>query len=393
MEWGLSVSAVRELLRKREWQNWSRLRNRMLGKHALPIKIPLKPPTGNQALADIKRFHQYIKEWQNWQPETEVIWEQKQYRKIGSHQVPVAVVLPTLQSLFYALGTEVIRQTNRWHRVLSRFIIDVDQKLSETIIRNLPELDQCRDDDIESLLNLLPQLKAGMGTGCYLRALPVTGVDTKFIEQHETFIRQCLQAIHPENDVSDLLNWLGCREKPKGWLTVRPLCPKTRQWMMGLPVLKLSGDILRETPLPGSHIIVVENEETGFALPELPETVAIFGGGKNISWMDAPWLSQKHLAYWGDIDTWGLSILSDARQLSPDLKPLMMDKATLLAFAGRMSQEKSSVQKMPLNLVDQETDLYSLLLEKGSKGENNRLEQERLSQDFIQEKLQAWRHG
>nr|WP_306671236.1 Wadjet anti-phage system protein JetD domain-containing protein [Endozoicomonas sp. SESOKO2] len=86
-------------------------------------------------------------------------------------------------------------------------------------------------------------------------------------------------------------------ETPSGWLIVRPLCPKTQANMMGLPILKLSTDVLRHHPLPGSHILVVENEQTGFALPECDDTVAVAGGGRNVSWVDADWLETKTVAY------------------------------------------------------------------------------------------------
>jgi len=51
--------------------------------------------------------------------------------------------------------------------------------------------------------------------------------------------------------------------------------------------------------------------------------------------LQALWLDDRALAYWGDLDTWGLSMLAMARLQRPHLKALMMDAATFSEFAPR----------------------------------------------------------
>ncbi|NIR95359.1 MAG: hypothetical protein GWO08_17420, partial [Gammaproteobacteria bacterium] len=65
------------------------------------------------------------------------------------------------------------------------------------------------------------------------------------------------------------------------------------------PLLQLSTQTLRAAPLPATNILVVENTQSGYGLPALNDTVAVFGGGANVSWMDAPWLRDKNIGYWG----------------------------------------------------------------------------------------------
>ncbi|MBP8921814.1 MAG: hypothetical protein KBG85_19125, partial [Micropruina sp.] len=43
-----------------------------------------------------------------------------------------------------------------------------------------------------------------------------------------------------------------------------------------------------------------------------------------------PWVRAARLLYWGDLDTYGLSILSMVRQALPQAESLLMDTATLL---------------------------------------------------------------
>ncbi|WP_263078376.1 DUF3322 domain-containing protein [Endozoicomonas sp. Mp262] len=391
MNWGLTIETAIERLRQREWNRWDRLRDRLLGKRPLPVRVSLRAPTGEQALSNLSHFYDYIRQWREWKPAAQVQWQERHYHQIGRQRIPVALELHSLQDLFEALGQEATVKSKQWETLICRFL-QVDSRLYETVIRNLPGLEKLPKSDIEPLANLLPQLKKNMGSGLYLRALPVKGVDTKFIENNEPLISDLLQVIHPDTPIRNarygLSQWLGCKEKPKGWLIVRPLCPKTKRQMMGLSELKMTTNALKETPLPGTHIVVIENEQSGYSLPDLPNTVAVVGGGKNISWMSTSWLSSRHIGYWGDIDTWGLAILSDARNYQPHLRPLMMDWNTLNQFSDRMSYEENPVPTLPDNLTADEISLFNQL----NKGQpqQNRLEQERLPQDYIEDSLLEW---
>ena len=104
--------------------------------------------------------------------------------------------------------------------------------------------------------------------------------------------------------------------------------------------------------------------------------------------MDTAWLKAKHVAYWGDIDTWGLSILSDARSKLPSVEVLMMDKETLNIHENRMVGERKSVDIIPEFLTCSETQLFLDLKARSYLGA--RLEQERLSPDYLRTKLEKW---
>lgn len=388
MSWGLTVDEVLEHLRHKEWERWDRLRGLLLQERSLPLRISLKAPTGRQALDDFAHFQSFISQWQSWSPASQVKWEQKNYQKLGTYQVPVAVEIPSVKALFEVLGTGVVARSKHWEWIVSQFL-PVDKRLSSVVIKNLPNLEQLPEIDIQAMANLLPQLQPGMGKGLYLRAIPVKGIDTKFIETHCGLVSELLSVIHNDEMIKNrLAEWLGCTEKPKGWLIVKPLCQTTRAQLLDLSELKLSTAALRQTTLPGTHILVVENEESGYSLPELPNTIAIIGGGKNVAWMNGKWLASKSVGYWGDIDTWGLSILSDVRRYLPDVVALMMDIRTVTQFSGRMSVEHTPCLSLPENLTPEEILLFNGL--KSGDFENTRLEQERLSQDFIEKRLHRW---
>jgi len=93
-------------------------------------------------------------------------------------------------------------------------------------------------------------------------------------------------------------------------------------------------------PPAARRVIVTENKINGLALPELADTLAIFGLGYGIQTLaEVPWLKDKALYYWGDIDTHGLNILAMARAICPHTRALLMDQATLLQYRDLWSRE------------------------------------------------------
>ncbi len=122
----------------------------------------------------------------------------------------------------------------------------------------------------------------------------------------------------------------------------------------------------------------MENERSLYQLPPLADTVAILGGGLNLSWMQGHWLADKRIAYWGDIDTWGLTMLALARSHQPTLTPLLMDRATFDVCSEKcaVAEPVTAGSLPPSRLSEEEGALYRHLLQ---------LEKGRLEQEFIAE--------
>ena len=388
-QWGLLPEDIRAILLQKEWGSGKNLRNRLSGKRSFPLKTSLKAPTGAQALRNISHFHDFIKQWQQSPYSSHIAWEQKQYRQLGTHQVPLSLSLDSMQMLIEFIGPKAVTRSTKWERLMAP-ILQFDSGLQPVLVRHLMTLEKLNPSDTQLLATLLPQLHKDMGKGSYLRALPLKEVDTKFLENNFLLISDLLDT-HFDGEISHangLMSWLDCVDIPRSWLLVRPLCPQSKQHLSGLPILQLSTQTLLETPLPASNILVVENNQSGFGLPPLNDTIAVIGGGANVSWMGARWLRDKNVGYWGDIDTWGFKLLSDARQYLPGLRALMMDKKTLIKFEQRAVAEPSPFDKLPLNLFADEIELFEELRQDIYSG--SRLEQERLSPDYIQDQLLGW---
>lgn len=388
-EWGLLPDEVITLITRREWLNNNNLRGRLSGKRAFPLRVSLKAPTGTQALSNLEHFQCFIESWRNWLYPHQLHWQQKKYQQLGEQQIPTVLQLDSMSELITLLGPKAEARKQHWERLM-RPLLEVDKRLSQVLVTHLAVVENMTVDDALLLAQLLPQLQQDMGKACYLRALPLHSVDTKFVENYRTLIVDLLDSLHDGavTEKGGLLQWLDCRSNPGAWLVVRPLCKQSQKQLAGLPILQMDAQTLENHPLPARHILVVENKQSGYALPELNDTIAVFGGGRNTAWMKAEWLQQKHIGYWGDIDSWGLAMLSDARTRQPHLQTLMMDEVTLLQHQTRMVDETDIYKKMPQRLSKVESLLFQRLGE-GYYGKT-RLEQERLASDYVLQSLRNW---
>lgn len=153
-------------------------------------------------------------------------------------------------------------------------------------------------------------------------------------------------------------------------------------------VMVSANDLLNVEP-PCSNLIVIENEQSGFMVPDLPDTSIIFGCGNNLAWAKAAWLKNKtRVFYWGDIVSWGYFMLSQFRlNAGREVNSLMMDLNTIEKHAKKMVAEPMSknLEVSDLALTCTEAEAYVYLRRQA----NNRLEQEKVDQNFVLETIQS----
>jgi len=389
-KWGLQPQDILGQLIQKEWRHSANLKSRLLGTRGFPLKINLKVPDGKMAVNDLKHFQGYIESWKSYPNQKFIEWELKPYRVLCEQRIPRTFILHNFQDLILAIGKKAEERSQLWKVNMAPLLQLHGGHIYPVLVKHLSTIEEITLNESILLKSLVGQLSPNMGAGAYLRALPIEGVDTKFLENHQSLISDLLDAIH-DGDISrkgGLLEWLGCLENPKGWVCVRPLCSNSETKMGGLPIMQLSIDVLKRYQLPANNILVVENMQSGLALPRLKDTIAVFGGGKNVAWMEANWLKSKRVAYWGDIDTWGFSILSDVRTKLCTVTSLMMDLETIKAFEERMVVEPEPFDSCPAELEDSEREIFFGL--KSGRFRSSRLEQERLSPDYILQRIHEW---
>lgn len=80
--------------------------------------------------------------------------------------------------------------------------------------------------------------------------------------------------------------------------------------------------------------------------------------------------------------------MSDVRSKLSTVDVLMMNQKTLDLHRDHMVCERKSVHDAPAFLTDTEAQIFLTL--KNTDKDNSRLEQERLSPDYVKVKLEAW---
>lgn len=388
-KWGKLPDDIYHDIKRREWLNLKNFKLRLLDERKFPIKISLCPPSSKQAIADIVHFQLYINKWKQFPYQQFIEWQPRIFRTLAKQQIPMVLTLNNMSELLTFLGEDAQIQSQKWQTNMQP-LLNLNPKFYPILVEHLSILSNMHLEASISLSKLLNQLYRQIGAGLYLRALPIKGVDTKFLENNLLFVEALLD-VQFEGELTQaggLLNWLGCLDNPKGWLMIKPLCPHSQASLSGLPILQLDSDTLKSYELPANNILVIENIQSGLALPKLNDTIAVIGGGNNISWLTAKWLINKRVGYWGDIDSWGLKILGQARFLCSHIQAIMMDEKTLLQYQKKMVNESASYTALPSGLTETEMELFDKLQSKYYL--SNRLEQERLPNDYVSKYLSEW---
>lgn len=234
-------------------------------------------------------------------------------------------------------------------------------------------------EDFERLVTLLAWLTANPVSGLYLRQLPVEGLDTKWLEKRTGLVAGLLRAIRGIGDEGGDFHALVGLKKPAHRVRIRLLCPMLRSRVGGLGDIEAPVGDLGGLPISPATVVIVENLETGLALPDVANTVLVMKLGNAVSALGAlPWLQSADVVYWGDIDSHGFAILDRARKAVPQIRSVLMDEATLLAHRPLWVEEPALCANVAYDeLTPGEKSVYEHL-RAGTWGGRVRLEQERL---------------
>lgn len=383
----LSPEAAREFLIRRfnnQHQTW------VAGGGSWPLHVSLGAPTQKDIAEDSGAVRSWANAWQSTTGPGEVAFEERQFARLGRHRLPVSLTFSDASQVAAAVG-----QGRRWSTAVERY---------QRMLRRWPLLGQesalaskfdvladYGNEDFERLMSLLAWLESNPKSGLYLRQLPVEGLDTKWLEKRTGLVATLLRALRAAapDDESEFHELCGLR-KPAHRARVRLLCPFLRTLVGGLCDIEAPVGELAKLPIAPKAVVIVENLETGLALPDLPGVAVVMRLGNAVSALGTlPWLQEADAVYWGDIDTHGFAILDRARRAVPHLRSVLMDEATLHSHRALWVQEASQCPNVSLDaLTAQERSCYDHL-RAHTWGQRVRLEQERLGWRKAMETLMA----
>lgn len=389
-----SPSDIRARL-QRLWDRGEILRAHLSDEPIFPLSFNVKRPSSKVFGSEFSEVRQWIAELKADSKEEkgygfELEWEEVNLRQVGKNRIPRRVVVPTEQDALAILRLRT--QAARWDALIGQTLEAFPQLESWIRKRPLKLLELA--EDWEGVLSVLEWFSRNPRSALYLRQVDVPGVDTKFIEGRRSLLGELLEfvldadCINPTSTkgVKTFERRFGLRSKPLR-LRVRSLDPALH--FSGLTDVEAPISEWADQALPVGRLILTENETNFLAFPPMPGSAIAFTAGYSIDRVARiPWLRDRLVFYWGDIDTHGFGILDLLRKWIPKARSFLMDHETLLTHRSLWVEEPDPRADALERLTTDESELYEDLVS-DQFGRNVRLEQERVSFSHVQQAI-AW---
>lgn len=350
------------------------------------LEVNLGIPTENQALKQVADVHAWVAAWQSWRGTGSLFWSNRRWRKLGTQRVPEKLVLGSPAEVSLWIG-----EAERWDRAQQRYrdFIGRWPRLADKLARYFDLLADYSEVDYRRLVDMVAWIERNPTSNLYPRQLPVSGLDSKWLEKRKGLLADLVDAVRGESSSEgDFFQRCGLKAPPQ-LIRLRILGNDLRQRVGGLEDISARWEELADLDLPVSNAFIVENLQTGLAFDDLPGSIVIMQLGYGVDVLGRlPWVAKAHCIYWGDLDTHGFAILSRARTYLPELKSILMDEETLRSHQDLWVEEKAQhgTEILPL-LTDAEQAVYQAI-KRNTWGQNVRLEQERIAWDVAWKALQ-----
>lgn len=297
-----SPDELREKL-ARQWDNAKLRAERLLPPGNWPLCLAIGKPSAKIFAEQPQRVLQHVQLWRQ-VAVGRVDWGEVSYRASdGPVSMPLRWILNGPSDWICAAADQAV---SREFRLLEGIIEQVDPIFHPLLVSHSSLWRHKSPQDIISAARLACRLEPGCAKGLPLRLLSGQGVDTKFIENNISLLTRLLDVrFSGEASEQGLTTFLDAFDESSHWVLVVPLSPG----LLPFKKCRVTTAELAETTLPASRVLVIENEQCLHQLPVLSDTIAILGCGLDVQWLSSSVLDEKRVAYWGDMDSWGLAVI------------------------------------------------------------------------------------
>lgn len=379
---------------RRRWDRGDDLRAHARGEPWTPLTLPIKGPGADDLLADANSVLAWSDDMRKASVDRRgrerfsIEYRTVSNRLLGQNSVPARIRLDSLGQLCEVLGTT--REVERLDAILD--VTRHELAAATKWVADHPGEALAHHEVWPQVLAVATWIIEQEASATDLRHLDVPGIDTKFVERYRKVLGSLLDDVLPggriDPSAADFARRYGFRPRPR-YVRLRLLAP-VPSFPSQLTEVELRVDELAGLPLPVTTVFVVENQASYLAFPELPDAIAVFGGGYAVTTLElVPWLAERNVVYWGDIDTHGFVILDRLRERVPSVRSMLMDRATLLAHRAQLTNEPSPTNAPLPHLTVEEAALYRDLVE-DRYGPAIRLEQERVRFALVRSGLAGW---
>lgn len=396
----MTLKTLREadalLVRRFERSLVERLLGEALGLSYEPaFHLSLGRVTEAEAVRDLHGLKAELVRWREilpHRPGWRVVLAEQRFRTVGlTVRLPRELTVDSTESLIRALQPNGVTPAV-WRTALARLLrfcetfaltSEESRKSAAAALRSLKLLfpSDTSDREFEAVLRTLSWLLRHPNAGLFPRALPVEGVDSKWLERRRAALARLWNTVTGENvSAADFLEHAGLLRLPQFVLV-----KNAAAWVgeeAAEEVVKLPVETLAKKAPESPVVLIIENEQTALSLDfrDVPIFLAL---GYGVTLLESlPWMKEKRILYFGDLDTHGLAILAECRRLFPQTESVLMDLPTFERWRAFAVTEPKGAEPSPEHLTPEERALADVL----SAG-RLRLEQERIPLGTVREAL------
>ena len=394
---------------QRRWDRGELLAAVIEGGGTFPLALPLKGPSSTEMASRFEEVRAWVAALRA-MPHARLEMRTFSHRVLGTNAIPRLAWIDQLDGALALIGKQ--REARRFRELLDQTRQRQPALLEWLAKRPLQALELA--DAWGRLLDVLAWMLDHPRPGIYLRQVDIPGVHSKFIETHRRVLGEWLDHVLPPAAIdasqigaSRFAARYGFRDKPAR-IRFRFLDPFIDPFIHpgvdalpgplpgrapGFPPaiaqadITLDADSFAALDPPVRRVVITENEINFLALPPLARSLALFGAGYGWEALaKAQWLHDRDIHYWGDIDSHGFVILDQLRRHFPQVRSLLMDRATLLTHEDFWGQEANPARQDLPRLTATEAALYDELRDNRLRP-SLRLEQEHLGFGWVQATL------
>ncbi len=378
----------------RRWDRGELLAELVAPSDLFPHRLALRGPSSSELSERFDAVRAWVADLQQCSSAgCRLVMREVRHRVIGHNSLPGEAWVDTLDDALRLIGKA------REARAFQALLADTRQRQPALLpwLQRQPLRALALAGDWARLLDLVAWLQAHPRPGIYLRQVDLPGIHSKFIEAQRGVLAELLDLALPagsiDSEVSGTAQFArryGFRDKPAR-VRLRFLDPGHVAWVPGADAdYTLSNDAFARLAPPAQRVFITENEINFLAFPPLADSLVVFGAGYGFDALaQAPWLHERALHYWGDIDTHGFAILDQLRAHLPQARSFLMDRDTLLAHEAQWTSEPQPTQRDLPHLNDDERRLYDDLRWRRLRDEPLRLEQERIAFGWVEQAVRA----
>ena len=346
------------------------------------LKIPASIAEAVEAVEDLRR-HSKEQKGSGYRIE----WERRRSRSHGNNDFPVALHLDSMEDLCSLIG-----ELPRWVRL---------QEVVATVGNRLPALEPWlrQSGNWRKLLDVEAQHRALIAIVEFFIANPrpnvfarqISVASSKVIENHKRFLADWLDqllppsTIDPRYDVNQFEARYGLKYARPHFL-IRSLDSELSK-RIGIPFdeCSLPAEILAMLPIGDASVFLIENKVSVLTMPNAANSLALGGLGSGVTQLcDVPWLHDRPITYWGDLDSAGFEILHRLRTLLPAVQSILMDEPTVRNCIEFTTEMAACEPREGLKLTTGEFAAYSLVCRRGL-----RIEQEHIPDLLLNVELRS----